>query len=142
MSSDDALLGKADQLMRRHRSFVATAKSEAGDAAAADSNEDLPILTEVVASTVEQKPDEDALRLRLDQLLLAQRSAMLGEFERWLDEQLPQVVISAMDGLTDRLVTSITRRARAELLPRLEAIAARTSESVGNGERKDGEQPV
>ena len=141
MSNEDVLLGKADQLMRRHRSFVAAPKGEA--AAESEPNDDLPVLTEVVVSAADQSAQDDqALRLRLEQLLVDQRAAMLREFERWLDEQLPQVVISAMDGMTDRLVTAITRRARAELLPRLEAIAAATGEKAAEADRKDGELPV
>ena len=141
MSDDDTLLGKADQLMRRHRSFVATPKSE--PVVEVDPNEDLPVLTEVVVTAADQAAgDDNALRLRLEQLLVEQRAAMLREFERWLDEQLPQVVISAMDGMTDRLVAAITRRARAELLPRLEAIAAATGDKARNGGGTDGGQPV
>ena len=142
MSDDDSLLGKADQLMRRHRSFVATPKS--ADSEAADSaDDDLPVLTEVVVTASDQAAaDDNALRLRLEQLLVEQRAAMLSEFERWLDEQLPQVVISAMDGMTDRLVSAISRRARAELLPRLEAIAAATGEQARALDGKEGGQPV
>ena len=126
MSGDDVLLGKADQLMRRHRSFVASAKSvEAEPPAVSEAVDDLPLLTEVVSSAANPtRQDEKALSLRLEQLAVEQRSALLREFERWLDEQLPQVVVSAMDGITDRLVGQITRRARAELLPRLQAMAA------------------
>ena len=128
MSDDDILLGKADQLMRRHRSFVASAKSSNGvTEEGEDLDQDLPLLTDVVSAD-QAAPVGDASRLRLEQLLAQQRAAMLSEFERWLDEQLPQVVTSAMDGITDRLLGLIMRRAKAELLPRLEAVAARTGE--------------
>jgi len=141
MNSDDLLLGKADQLMQRHRSFGAS--ESAGEQ---DLDEGLPLLTEVV--TDDQGPRVDrALRPRVEQLLALQRAAILREFERWLDEQLPQVVTSAMDGITDRLLDQITRRARAELLPRLEAMAAQigtqAEETVADGDGAKGSgQPV
>jgi len=145
MSGEDILLGKADQLMRRHRSFVASAKSSSGEPAQEDDlDEDLPLLTEVV--TADQGAQVDgALRLRLEQLLAGERAAIRREFERWLDEQLPQVVTSAMDGITDRLLGLITRRARAQLLPRLQAMAAQTDKREMLGEdsgRTDSGQPV
>ena len=143
MNNEDNLLGKADQLMRRHRSFVASnPANESGEEQ--DVDEDLPLLTEVVTAGQGTQIDS-AQRLSLDQLLVAERAEMLREFERWLDEQLPQVVTSAMDGITDRLLALITRRARAELLPRLEAIALQTGKREMAGEDgggKDGGQPV
>ncbi len=144
MSGDDVLLGKADQLMRRHRSFVASAqREEAEPPAVSEAVDDLPLLTEVVSSAADlARRDEGALSLRLQQLALEQRSALLREFERWLDEQLPQVVVSAMDGITDRLVGQITRRARAELLPRLQAMAAQTDIRPAEDQGVDGGGPV
>ena len=141
--SDDSLLGKADQLMRRHRSFVASPKPEDIEIQdvkeTEDSNEDLPVLTEVVATAADP---ESALQLRLAQLLAEQRAAMLREFERWLDEQLAQVVVNAMDGITDRLIALITKRAHAELLPRLEAIAAGAVAAAAQGNATDAAQSV
>jgi hypothetical protein len=50
------------------------------------------------------------------------RQTMLArEIEAWLDEQMPQLVIRAMDGITDHLVSLLAHRAKDELLPRLEA---------------------
>ncbi len=141
MSGDDVLLGKADQLMRRQRSFVASPKSPA--VLATDDQDDLPLLTEVVSDPMlPTAQDEGALRLRLEQSLAERRAAMMGEFERWLDEQLPQAVASAMDGITDRLVALIIRRARAELLPRLVAIAAEAEATTPTRAEEGGGQPV
>lgn len=141
MSSEDVLLNKADQLMRRQRSFVASPRSSAGEPE--QEPDDLPLLTEVVSGAVVQATQgEGALRLRLAQLLLEKRAAMVSEFERWLDEQLPLAVTSVMDGFTDRLVALITRRARTELLPRLAAIAADAGERAAGDAGEDGGQPV
>lgn len=141
MSADDVLIGKADQLMRRQRSFVASPKNPASESG--DEADDLPLLTEVVASpTVAAANDGSALRLRLEQSLTDVRTAMMGEFERWLDEQLPQAVSSAMDGITDRLVALIIRRARSELLPRLVAIASEAQKPAAGGAGEAGGQPV
>ena len=132
--SDD-LLGKADRLMRRHRSFVVSA-SPAPAPAAADVNDDLPVLTEVVVTAGDQaRRDENALQMRLAEHLARERALMVAEFERWLDEQLPQVVISAMDGVAEKLLALVAKRAQAELLPRLRALAAAAADAAG--ERAD-----
>lgn len=140
------LLDQADALMRR-RSFVAGTKSEPADAAgmstfADDSaSEDVPVLTdevtdEMVAQDFRTQGDEtgateseasialrfeSALRQRLDQLLADRQALLTREIEAWLDEQMPQLVIRAMDGITDHLVALLANRAKDELLPRLEA---------------------
>jgi hypothetical protein len=133
MNSDNALLDQADALMRRHRVFVAGAQAEAAVVAdthpaakpAGDTDlDDLPLLTEVVGAAPlaaeDQASGPDAsLSQRLEE---ERRAALVLELENWLDEQLPQLVIRAMDGITDQAVALITNRAREELLPRLCAI--------------------
>lgn len=132
MSSDDPLLDQADALMRRHRVFLAGAQAEAAEDELAPfldnggdaGSDDLPLLTEEVdAESVPPAAEMEVLaRARLRQLLAEHHAALALELENWLDEHLPQLVIHAMDGITDRLVALITNRAREELLPRLEAI--------------------
>jgi hypothetical protein len=39
----------------------------------------------------------------------------------WLDEQLPQLVMRVLDGVTDQLVAQINTQARMTLLPKLQA---------------------
>ena len=130
MSGDDPLLDQADALMRRHRVFVAGAQAEAAGAKPAPGldngsdagSDDLPLLTEVVGTCRPVAADQEAAADgRLSQLLAEHRAALALELENWLDEQLPQLVIRAMDGITDHLVALITNRAREELLPLLDA---------------------
>ena len=129
--SDDSLLGKADQLMRRHRTFVAGGAAQPAKSAPEDeANDDLPLLTEVIVTAADA---ENALQLRLAPLLAEQRRLLLREFERWLDENLAQVVGNVMDGVSDRLVALISKRAHSELLPRLEALAAEAGAKAASG---------
>ena len=136
----DKLLEQADSLMRR-RSFVAGAKTLPSDATgptelAEDAAlADVPVLTDVVGVATSQARDETMapadtmlvlpveaiVRERLDQLLSTRQAELAQEIETWLDEQMPQLVIRAMDGITDHLVALLANRARDELLPRLEA---------------------
>ena len=90
-------------------------------------DEDFPVLTEVVEDS-EAAPHsadlaqqiEATVRERLDHLLKERQAHLSQEIESWLDEQMPQLVIRAMDGITDHLVTLLASRVRDELLPRLE----------------------
>ena len=133
------LLEQADALMRR-RSFVAGSKLEQTDAEARgaygndNALEDVPLLTDVVSddalpATVSEsgfslghaKPiSEPSSRKQFDQLLADRQSLLTQEIEAWLDEQMPQLVIRAMDGITDHLVALLANRVKDELLPRLE----------------------
>ena len=135
------VLDQADALMRRRRFVAGTdsgnAESPATDATTDDSAiEDVPILTDVVAQNARlpggesgspgleaglAQQVEQALRERLNQLLLDRQTMLAREIEAWLDEQMPQLVIRAMDGITDHLVALLANRAKDELLPRLEA---------------------
>lgn len=97
-------------------------------------DEDFPVLTEVVegseaaprsSETAPHSADlaaqiEATVRERLDHLLKEHQTQLSQEIESWLDEQMPQLVIRAMDGITDHLVTLLAGRVRDELLPRLE----------------------
>lgn len=115
--ADDDLMQKADALMRRHRVFVAgAAESSAAEAA---SQEDVPVLTEVVspgavlATAPLRQAAADAAALR---------GALACELENWLDEELPQHVMRVLDGVTDQLISQLSRKARSDLLPRLQGI--------------------
>lgn len=142
----DKLLDQADALMRR-RSFVAGTKSEPmeSDGIAAPvvdgASDDVPVLTDIVFDETAAQDSrtqgdetgiaeseasialrfESALRQRLSQLLMDRQALLAQEIESWLDEQMPQLVIRAMDGITDHLVALLANRAKDELLPRLEA---------------------
>jgi len=124
MSSDDPLLDQADALMRR-RVFVAGAHAEPdplSDREAEAVPDDVPVLTEEVVAVPDEAETKLSARDQLEQLITERRAALALEMETWLDEQLPQLVILAMDGITDHLVALITQRAREELLPRLDAV--------------------
>jgi hypothetical protein len=118
----DNLIDKADSLMRRHRSNLA------GEA------DDLPLLTEVVAtaaSGAQALADGDIealLRERLAAALPQQRELLRRELAAWLDEQLPQLVLRVVDGVTDQLVAQINTQARMTLLPKLQAVLEAESE--------------
>ena len=149
----DTLLDQADALMRR-RSFVAGAQNPPGATAAQaepvaePAGEDVPVLTEVVAfddslllsadtpesaaQTTAHWQIENAVRARLDQFLAERSTELAQEIEAWLDEQMPQLVIRAMDGITDHLVALLANRARDELLPRLEVALRHVDEDGPN----------
>jgi len=135
---NDKLLERADSLMRR-RTFVAGANSDPAPFTAADPiEEEVPVLTEIVDRTgapahsaeisetglqaMQDQQIDAAVRVRLEQLLLSRQSELAVEIENWLDEQMPQLVIRAMDGITDHLVALLANRARDDLLPRLENV--------------------
>ncbi|MDD5250740.1 MAG: hypothetical protein PHY45_17310 [Rhodocyclaceae bacterium] len=115
MADDDDLLEKADALMRRHRVFVAGAAAARDDGG----DDDVPLLTEIVAADA---LPEAAVATTVD--IAAWRSALALEMEHWLDEDLPQHVQRVLDGITDQLIIQLSLKARAELLPRLQAILA------------------
>ena len=135
MSDDDTLLDQADALMHRHRVFVAGAstaeESPESTAERADEEDELPLLTDIVAAAapgqaIAAAGDETGIERRLSEC----RDALVLELEKWLDEQLPQLVMRAMDGITDHLVGQITLRARNELLPRLTAVLQAAEDGV------------
>ena len=134
MSGDSPLFDQADALMRRRRVFVAGAAAVDADGAAPP--DDLPLLTEVVdVEPVPPAAEVEALAHDLlARLLDERRTALALEMETWLDEQLPQLVIRAMDGITDHLVTLLTVRAREDLLPRLDAILGPVGKAADDGE--------
>ena len=135
MSDDDALLDQADALMHRHRVFVAGAstaeESPESTAERTDEEDELPLLTDIVdaeapGQVIAAAGDETGIERRLSEC----RDALVLELEKWLDEQLPQLVMRAMDGITDHLVGQITLRARNELLPRLTAVLLAAEDGV------------
>ena len=145
---NDKLLERADSLMRR-RTFVAGANDEPAAFPDADQiEEEVPVLTEVVHQAGAQARDEEipeakppaiqnqqieaAVRARLEQLLLSRQSELAVEIETWLDEQMPQLVIRAMDGITDHLVALLANRARDDLLPRLENVMHLADDTQAN----------
>ena len=157
----DNLLDQADALMRR-RVFVAGANSgpvapddpehamESSETDADSTLENVPILTDVVVAhdiqsdaklTDDLKPEtfstsraESNSSRHFDRLLSERQAVLTREIETWLDEQLPQMVIRAMDGITDHLVALLANRARDDLLPRLEAAMQAPQEAAADAD--------
>jgi uncharacterized FlaG/YvyC family protein len=150
MSDDRDILSQADKLMRRHRVFVAGAPAPAEPVVAAQTVDDLPVLTDrvdlseaveaVAPAPVEAVPTisiEDQARVMATELLLerlsAQREAIEKEILVWLDAELPQIVMYVVDGLTDQLVAQITGTMRLELLPKLQLAVEAESQPSRHG---------
>lgn len=131
MDDNRDLLVQADKLMRRHRVFLAGAATPT--AAPVEEVEDLPVLTEIVhpAENVPIEPQAAAaiaaeqIEARARELLFGrlpqQREAVGSELAAWVDAELPQVILRALDGMTDQLIAQVTAEARNVLLPRLQA---------------------
>jgi hypothetical protein len=123
ISDPDPLLVKADVLMQRYRPFA--------------SGDDVPLLTEVIDAEIPLSPplliesaavaDEQArinqlVRQRLNELLPKLRRQVADELDAWFDEQLPTIVQTMLDGVTDRIVSQITTRARGDLMTWLQTV--------------------
>lgn len=89
MSASDDIVSRADSLMKRRRSFVA-GQPAAEQAPAPDEDEDLPVLTEIVApeaALAEAPPD------RLDDTQLALQAADLAQaVQQRLAAELPDLI--------------------------------------------------
>lgn len=124
-STTDLLL-KADALMRRTRSYVASPlpKTPAEEAmiaqalaplttdppAAAD--DDIPVLTDKVA-------DVEAALATAPPHMQQHLDALREELSLWLEQELPHAVLKVTDGLADQLMGELTHQAEKNLLPRL-----------------------
>ncbi len=106
--SERDVITQVDALIGRHRS------PHTG------TDDDLPVLTEVVATeTISPHPPSDSAVI--PQQTAAIRLALARELEAWLDEKLPDAVLRVLDGISDQLITKIAAQARLELLPKLKA---------------------
>lgn len=145
MSSGDRLIDQADALIRRHRSFVATAASTTpppvlpaissviSPALNIEVEDDIPVLTEVISDTSARASSaEEVIGLALTDQQIATHAAI----ERWIDESLPEAIMHVLDGFTDRLIAAVSERARAELFASLERHAFGKTEHAGEGDRK------
>lgn len=128
----DSLIGKADALLRRHRS-ADTPPS------VTDDTDDLPILTDIVVDfddsipllSERTMPQADALqpaplpsateddRARLVEHLVQIDTVITREVENWLSTELPQLLSREFDSLSARLRTEALAHLRATLLPTL-----------------------
>lgn len=100
------VLRKADALIRRTRVFVA------GSLPDAPSDEDVPVLTDIVT-------EHEAALATAPPHMQQHLDALREELSRWLDQELPQAVLKVTDGLADQLMGELTHQAEKKLLPRL-----------------------
>ncbi|MDP1654315.1 MAG: hypothetical protein Q8L56_16510 [Rhodocyclaceae bacterium] len=112
---DENLLGQADALIRRYRSFVARGPAASDNLpvtpdAPLDTETDIPLLTEVVAAAT----DQPATRLNENM-----RAALASEIDGWIGEALPAAVAKASQNMLTELETELETRARHTLLPHL-----------------------
>ncbi|RTL56431.1 MAG: hypothetical protein EKK46_04265 [Rhodocyclaceae bacterium] len=101
------LMGAADAFMTRLRP---------------PAEDDVPLLTDVV-----EGPAPAASASAAPTLTAEAQAALSRELEDWLDMHLTEAVLRVLDGVADHLVERITREAREDLLPRLQAALARPS---------------
>ncbi len=127
MQLADALLDKADALLKRHRAADRTSASAPQHPA-----DDLPLLTDVVAdhnpaaapSAVLVPPQPEPVQQQSKQALLAETLIQLDtdigrEVETWLATELPQILSRELGGLADRIRKETLAQLRATLLPAL-----------------------
>lgn len=99
------VLDQADALMRRHRSFVARTTEPAEPSPPPVIEDDIPVLTEVVAEISPVDSDPTPVPDR--------------ELEEALSTWLATVLPAALDHASNALTTELAERARQELLPKL-----------------------
>jgi enolase len=104
------LLRKADALIGRSRIYVAG--SSARTAQVTPSEDDLPVLTDIVT-------EHEAALATAPPHMQQHLDALRQELSRWLDQELPHAVLKVTDGLADQLMGELTDQAEKKLLPRL-----------------------
>lgn len=123
------VMAQADALMRRHRVFLAGGSGPVpthSDLVTEASEDDLPVLTDVVAPGDATGP---ARTSTMDHALAVQREQIAASLAKWLDEELPQAVLRVVDGFSDKLIAELVTQARAELLPKLQEDRSRPDEA-------------
>lgn len=71
--------------------------------------DDLPILTD----EVDDRPPA------LAKINMAQRLAVQSELTRWLEQELPDIILNITDRLADQVLGELTHKAEIDLLPRM-----------------------
>ncbi len=122
--SDSDLVGKADALMKRHRAFIAAG----AQATPPPSDEDLPILTDVVNvvntpaflapaldAVLSGGPGAEALTERMRELLAPLPPDIAHALERWLAATLPRLVARQLDGVAEQIAVEVGAALRDSL---------------------------
>lgn len=121
MSDSDPLVSRIDALVKRRRSFVArTGAPPAADAPASDAkqlaatDEDVPMLTEVI-DLAEASSPEDVAPVPLEPLIQALAADLAHALEYRLQADLPGVVDAALDRLSADLRAGMARVAESAI---------------------------
>ncbi len=136
LAEADALLLKADALLRRHR-------FGASDSSPATIDDDLPILTEIV-DDLSPPPTSATPHPDLAEQLVELDTELSREIETWFANELPELLAAELEALSRQFHERALAHLRATLLPMLSArIAHRldvassaqpgTANSPGNG---------
>ncbi|WP_126446809.1 hypothetical protein [Sulfuricystis multivorans] len=107
MRADDDLIGKADALMHRYRSYVARPPSPPPAEPTPEEDETLPLLTEVVSDAASKVLDASWL------------GSVQGELEAALSAWLEAALPTALAAATPQLFAALEADARQTLLPNL-----------------------
>ncbi|MDP2826425.1 MAG: hypothetical protein Q8O52_27525 [Sulfuritalea sp.] len=121
------VLRKADALIRRSRVFVAGSSALTTQAALPE--DDLPVLTEIVT-------EREAALAAAPPHLQEHLDALREELSRWLDQELPDAILTVTDGIADQLMGALTHQAEKNLLPRLIARLDGTA-AQSEGQKED-----
>ncbi len=147
MDESERVIAQADSFMRSHGLAAAPPARSGGE------DDGLPVLTDIVSTTstltLEPAPPDplpssvlppDRLEALAREMLFdrlpRQRRALAEELAAWLDDELPQIVLRVLDGVTDQLIDQVTAEARAILLPKLQMVIEdenQASRSAGPG---------
>ncbi|MBI5898930.1 MAG: hypothetical protein HZB40_06875 [Rhodocyclales bacterium] len=124
-STTDLLL-KADALMRRTRSYVASRPPSTPPAETATATAHLPAETAIDAAVDDDVPvltekvtDSEAALATAPPHMQEHLDALREELALWLERELPDAVLKVTDGLADQLMGELTHQAEKNLLPRL-----------------------
>lgn len=133
MAEDDTagLLRKADDLIRRNRTYVAGFQPTSAPIALPD--DDLPVLTDIVT-------EQEAALATAPPHMQQHLDALREELSRWLEQELPQAVLKVTDGLADQLMGELTHQAERNLLPRLIARLDGTADETAPPTKPDSRE--
>jgi hypothetical protein len=132
--SEEDVFGKADALMKRHRSFIA------GGAQAAPVADDVPVLTEVVdpgqaapalSRALSGGPGTQALAQQMNELLAPLPPDIARALENWLAATLPRLVARQLDGIAEQVAEEVGAALR-DSLPLLIADLVRSATERAN----------
>ncbi|NMF89103.1 hypothetical protein [Aromatoleum petrolei] len=130
LKAADLLLGKADALLKRHR--VPDPQPPAPEEVVSLDDEDLPVLTEVVAPedlsaelASPRPPQTKRSASELAEQLISLDTEVSRAVEAWFHAELPQIVARELDRLGASIREQALAHLRATLLPELSAHISR-----------------